>query len=87
MARYLKSPICIIKNPRNVLLNSQKKVSRDIAACRALFIYSFILQEEDRKCTTHLRKNFMGDLFLLFKVIAREHVDTQGMLARKHMRK
>ena len=25
MARYLKSPIYIIKNPRNVLLNSQKK--------------------------------------------------------------
>ena len=29
----------------------------------------------------------MGDLFLLFKVIARVHVDTQGMLARKHMSK
>ena len=29
----------------------------------------------------------MGGLFLLFKVIAREHVDAQGMLARKHMSK
>ena len=29
----------------------------------------------------------MYDTFLLFKVIAREHVDTQGMLARKHMSK
>ena len=54
MARYLKSPICIIKNPRNVLLNSQKKVSRDIAACRALFIYSFTLQEEDRENVRHI---------------------------------
>ena len=53
MARYLKSPICIIKNP-NVLLNSQKKVSRDIAACRALFIHSFILQEKDRENVRHI---------------------------------
>ena len=32
----------------------KKKVSRDIAACRALFIYSFILQEKDRENVRHI---------------------------------
>ena len=29
----------------------------------------------------------MGNLFLLFEVITREQVDTQGMLTREHMSK
>ena len=49
-------------------------VSRDIPACRALFIHSIISQEKDKKKST---KNLMEichvKLIMLFEVIAREH--------------
>ena len=66
----------------------KKKVFRDISACHALFIYSSISQEKDKgKVPKIYVKHVIGNLFLLFEVITREQVDTQGMLTREHMSK
>ena len=82
---------------RNAGLNSQKDVSRDIPVCHALLIYSFFSQEKDKEKLPKIEvKHVIENLFLLFEVIAREHVgmqhtlvlvheSTQGTLAHEHV--
>ena len=64
-------------------------VSRDIPVCHIYCSYKVLFlrkkTEKDRKSTKNLIKTCQWNLFLLFEVIAREHLGTQGKWARKHV--
>ena len=97
-AKFVMTPVkgfCLVREMQDWILKID--VSRDIPVCHALLIYSFFSQEKDTEKLPKIEvKHVIENLFLLFEVIAREHVgmqhtlvlvheSTQGTLAHEHV--